>query len=144
EVERRRGGQGQQALGPLQVGRTDVRAVLPLERGGKGGALLDRERPARGQHRREECHGADREDVDVQLELPPPRLDNASDQKDRCRKHSAQGNAGDQALHAASSSATCSSSVRRPTSASIASSFIVALTSCGLNFAREKSCVRRR
>src|SRR5207302_7810843 len=53
EVERRRGGQGQQALGPLKIGRSHVWALRPLERSGKGGALLDRERPARGQRRRD-------------------------------------------------------------------------------------------
>src|SRR5205814_7420415 len=79
------------------------------------------------------------EHVDVVLEPVPPRLDRPRDEE-RDRGDPAEGHGTeDRGDHA-----VASSSPRRSTSASIASSFIFSSISCGLKRARANRPVRRR
>ena len=143
---------------------------LDLERRGERGAGRGREGLARDQHRREDRERADEQDVDVELELVPAGLHRARDeQRDRDQREETprpsgaprrsprrgrrqfrrlhgqgrESRATPQRCSCRRSSGLYSSSARRPTRASIASSFMPASISCSLNFARSKSRVSR-
>ena len=137
DVERGGGRHREHALGPVEVGRADRRLQVVLERIGERRALGERVRPADCQNAGQDRHPADGEHEDVELERPLPRLEHErEDERDR-RQPGAEQEPHHEPLHAASSPSLYSSSARRPTSASIASSFIPAWISCELNFARE-------